>query len=158
PKDSYGSLQRRRDFCRSDPSMGGDLVAALGRATVDGHTLFGHNSTHAPRTCQALRLLPGRCFVSGEKIRTTLLELPQARQTGTVLGSQPHGRWGYQHGVNAHGVAVGRAPLRTRLAADGPGLTGTDLVRLALERARTARQAVDLLTDLVTRHGQAAEP
>jgi secernin len=138
--------------------MGGDLVAALGRATVDGHTLFGHNSTQGPRACQALCLAAGRSFAFGEKVRTTLLELPQARQTGTVLGSQPHGRWGYQHGVNGDGVVVGRAPLPMRLASDGPGLTGTDLVRLSLERARTARQAVDLLTDLVVRHGQAAEP
>jgi dipeptidase len=138
--------------------MGGDLVAALGRATVDGLTLFGHNSTQAPETCPALCLVPGRAFALGEKVRTTLLELPQVRQTSTVLGSQPHGRWGYQHGVNAHGVAVGRAPLPTRLASDGPGLTGTDLVRLALERAHSARQAVDLLADLLMRHGQAAEP
>jgi dipeptidase len=138
--------------------MGGDLVAALGRASVDGQTLFGHNSTQRPRVCQSLRLVPGRSFAFGEKVRTTLVELPQARQTGTVLGSQAHGAWGYEHGVNASGVAVGRAPLHTRLAAPGPGLTGGDLVRLALERAGTARQAVDVLTDLVSRHGQAADP
>lgn len=138
--------------------MGGDMVAALGRATVDGHALFGHNSTQAPGACQALRLVPGRPFAFGEKVRATLLELPQARQTYTVLGGQAHGRWGYQHGVNGQGVAVGRAALRTRLPSPGPGLAGSDLVRLALERGQTARQAVDLLTDLVSRHGQAAEP
>src|SRR5262249_30737513 len=35
---------------------------------------------------------------------------------------------------------------------------GPDLVRLALERAQGALQAVDLLTDLTSRHGQVAGP
>jgi hypothetical protein len=74
------------------------------------------------------------------------------------LGSQAPGAWGYEHGVNQHGVAAGRAPLHTRLSSGETGLTGPDLVRLVLERARTARQGVDLLTDLVCRHGQAAFP
>jgi dipeptidase len=137
--------------------MGGDLVVALGRATVDGHTLFGHNSEQAAHACPSLQLVRGRSFVFGEKVQTSSLELPQARVTYTILGSRPHGAWGLQHGVNEHGVAAGRVPLGTRVAGTGPGLRGTDLVRLALERSQTARQAVDLLTDLVSRHGQAPE-
>jgi hypothetical protein len=135
--------------------MDGDMVAALGRATIDGQTLFGHNSGPLPGPARWLNLTRGRPFAPGEVVRTQHLELPQARETCTVLGSQPRGLWGYDHGVNAHGVGVGRTPLRTRLAGAAPtGLLGTDLVRLVLERCRTARQGVDLLTDLVTRHGQ----
>ena len=37
---------------------------------------------------------------------------------------------------------------------DAPGLTGCDLVRLALERGPTARQALEALTSLIARHGQ----
>src|SRR5262249_18038354 len=58
---------------------------------------------------------------------------------------------------NEHGLAIGSGRLRTKLAAEVPGLTGTALVRLALERSRTAAQAVDLITDLVERHGQGEE-
>src|SRR5262249_2473553 len=36
------------------------------------------------------------------------------------------------------------------------GLLGPDLARLSLERSRTARQAVDLLTGFVERYGQGA--
>ena len=38
-----------------------------------------------------------------------------------------------------------------------PGLTGPDLVRLALERCGSARQALDLLTDLLARHGECGD-
>ncbi|HEV3259376.1 MAG TPA: carcinine hydrolase/isopenicillin-N N-acyltransferase family protein [Gemmataceae bacterium] len=138
--------------------MGGDLVVALGRATVDGITLFGQNSDQPARQCQVLRRTPGRAFAADEKVRTQFLELPQARQTWTVLGGQPEGRWGYTHGVNEHGLAAGCASLRGRLGCQRPGLLGTDLVRLALERCQNARQAVDLLTEWVECHGQAALP
>jgi secernin len=84
--------------------------------------------------------------------------LPQVRQTHAVLACRSAGRWGYWHGVNEHHVAAGVTAIRTRLACAGPVLTGTDLVRLALERAASARQAVDVLTDLVNRHGQGTFP
>jgi hypothetical protein len=132
------------------------MVAALGRATADGHVFFGHTSSQPAGQRPVLERACGRAFAAGEKVRTQHLELPQARQTYTVLGGQAPGAWGYRHGVNEHGVAAGRTPLRTRLSSREAGLTGADLVRLVLERSRTARQAVDLLTDLVSRHGQAA--
>jgi dipeptidase len=138
--------------------MGGDMVVALGRATVDGHTLFGHNSGLPSGEGQALCLTPARRHASGEKVQTQFLELPQARETFRVLGSQARGRWGYQHGVNEHGVAAGVVPLWTRLSCDRPGLTGPDLVRLVLERCSSSAGAMQLLTDLICRHGQGAFP
>ncbi len=138
--------------------MGSNIVVARGRATVDGETLFGQNSNRAARKCQPLRRTPARAFALGEKVRTQYLELPQARQTCTVLGSQPLGFWGYDHGINEYQVAVGCTTLRPTLASMGPGLLGTDLVRLLLERSSCARQAVDLVTDLIERHGQGRYP
>src|SRR5262249_1342801 len=117
----------------------------LGRATIDGLTLFGHNSGPEPGPARWLNLTRGREYAPGEVVRTQHLELPQARETWTVLGSQPRGLWGYDHGGNAHGVPAGAAP---------PALLGPAPVRLALERCRSARQAVDLVIDLITRHGQ----
>jgi dipeptidase len=125
---------------------------------VDGDTLFGHNSNRAARRCQPLQRTEGRAFALGEKVHTQYLDLLQARQTATVLGSQPVGYWGYDHGVNEYQVAVGCTALPPTLPGEGPGLLGTDLVRLVLERTRNARQAVDLLTDLIGRHGQGRFP
>jgi secernin len=81
------------------------------------------------------------------------LALPQARQTYTTVGVQPLGSWGYHQGFNEHGIVIGRTPLRTRLQGERLGILGVELTRLALERSRTARQALDLLGDLICRHG-----
>ncbi len=127
--------------------MGSDMVVALGPATVDGRTLFGHNSDRPLEESQSIRRVPSREFSPGEKVRTHDLELDQARHTNTVLGAQPEGCWGYTQGVNDQGVATGCAVLHNKIPCSGPGLCCTDLVRLILERSRTARQAVEMLID-----------
>src|SRR5437879_785618 len=135
--------------------MGCDMVVALKHATVTGRTLFGHNSGRPGPECQRLLRTIGRTYTLGEKVSTGTVELPQARCTHTVLGSQAADMWGYYHGINEMNVAIGCTHPRTRLDACSVGLLATDLVRLALERASGAMQALDLLTDLLARHGQA---
>jgi secernin len=134
--------------------MGSDMVVALGRATAYGRTLLGHNCGRPEQECQRLRRTPGRSFAPGEKVSTGMIELPQARTTFTVLGSQADGMWGYHHGVNEMKVAAGYTQLRTRLSGTSSGLLQTDLVRMVLERATGARQGIDLVTDLLGRYGQ----
>src|SRR5579864_2677797 len=138
--------------------MGCDMVVAVGSATVNGHTLFGTN-WHGPAGAgMALRLVPGRAFALGETVQTQVLQLPQARQTFTVLGSQPLNAWGYQNGINEHELVAACASWHSKLAGNQAGLTGPDLVRLVLERCKSARQGFDLLTGLVSRHGQCRFP
>jgi len=74
-----------------------------------------------------------------------------------VLAIQPRGSWGYLHGLNEKRVAVGVANWQSCLSGevDRPGLLGPELVRLVLECGHSARHALDVLTDLITRHGQA---
>jgi dipeptidase len=134
--------------------MGSDMMVALGPATANRSTLFALNSHGPAHASRRLVLQPGGPHVPGEQVRAESITLPQARQTWTTLGYRPGAVWGYQHGQNEHGVAAGCATWQTLLPPDGPTLTGTDLVRLMLERAANARQAVDTLTDLVSRHGQ----
>jgi dipeptidase len=138
--------------------MEGDMMTALGRAAADAQTLFAHSAAGRPHAPFRLERTPGGAHAPEERVRATFLTLPQARRTCAVLGGQPAGTWGFCHGINEHGVAAGCTRLRTRLRLDAPGLTGPDLVRLALERGPTARQALEALTDLVTRHGQGAFP
>src|SRR5688500_12196752 len=119
--------------------MGCDMVLAIGSAAVDGLTLFGVNY-HAPNAdSPVLERIHARPHEPGESVQTTYIEIPQARQTYDVLGCRSRQGWGLQHGLNEHQLAIGCASWKSRLSADEPGLTGPDLVRLALERCRTAQ-------------------
>jgi hypothetical protein len=131
--------------------MASDMVVALASATADRRALFGHNGN---ALLGAPVREPGRDHSPGEVVQVTHARVPQARQTHAFVGSRVGREWGCPHGVNDRGVALGCTPVHTRLQCDEPGLAGPDLVRLGLERAGSACQAVEVLTDLIGRHGQ----
>ena len=91
----------------------------------------------------------------GGVLHTQYLELPDAGAHATLL-SRPAWLWGVEHGINEHRVAIGNEKVWTIDDAKQapPALLGMDLVRLALERSRTADDALDQLTELLVAHGQ----
>jgi dipeptidase len=56
--------------------------------------------------------------------------------------------WGAEMGINARGVVVANEAVFTRQPLLATGLTGMDLVRLALQQAQSAAHAVDTITTL----------
>jgi hypothetical protein len=64
--------------------------------------------------------------------------------------------WGAEHGVNAHGVAIGNEKIWTvdDPHALPPALLGMDLVRIGLERGSTADAAREAITSALSEHGQ----
>ena len=82
----------------------------------------------------------------------------RARRTETVgaLVSRPWWLWGVEHGVNEAGVAIGNETIYTTLDPRDapPALVGMDLVRLGLQRATTARAALEVMVGLLERYGQ----
>jgi dipeptidase len=57
-------------------------------------------------------------------------------------------------GANEHGVVIGNEAVFTTEPYAETGLTGMDLLRLALERAASADEAVEVLVSLLETHGQ----
>ena len=132
-----------------------DSLVALGAATADGAVLFAKNSDRPAAEPQPLVQAPARRYAPGTPLRCTYIEIPQAAETARLIGSRPYWCWGFEHGLNEHGVAIGNHTVFTRDPLGGdPGLIGMDLVRLGLERARTAAQAVEVITALAAAHGQ----
>jgi dipeptidase len=132
-----------------------DSFVAMPDSTVGGAVIFGKNSDREPNEAEELLVLPHGRHVSGSSLRATYIEIPQIRETHAVLLARPYWTWGAEMGANEHGLAVGNQALFTRVPHEKtPGLIGMDLVRLALERAATAREAVSVITGLLEVYGQ----
>jgi secernin len=126
-----------------------DTLCVLGESA----TVFAKNSDRPVSELQVVEAHGRRR--AGGRVRTQYLELPDTGAAATLL-SRPVWLWGAEHGVNEHGVAIGNEMVNTvddpRLAP--PALLGMDLVRLGLERAGSAEEALDVMTGLLERHGQ----
>jgi secernin len=97
----------------------------------------------------------GRRPTAGCTLRTQYLSIGDTGAHAVFL-SCPTWLWGAEHGVNEFGVAIGNERVATvhDAARARPTLIGMDLVRLALERSRSAEDALGVLIDLLTTYGQ----
>lgn len=132
-----------------------DCLVALPAATEGACTLFAKNSDRPPAERQVVHWSAPRRDLG--VLHTTHIDVAahNADTLGCVL-SRPAWGWGAEHGVNEAGVAIGNTTVYTTLDPRGasPALTGMDLVRLALERATSAIEAVAIITAMLERHGQ----
>lgn len=133
-----------------------DTLVALGGDGV----LLGKNSDREPNEAQQVRWYAAADHAPGTTLQATWSSLAQVAHTHAVVLSQPWWMWGAEMGANEHGVVIGneavhtrRTGARERTGADG-ALLGMDLLRLALERAATRHEAVEVIVALLERHGQ----
>ncbi len=127
-----------------------DIVVAV----KDGNVLFGKNSDRDANEAQVLEWRAARDHPESARVRCTWIEIPQVAHTHAVLLSRPFWMWGAEMGANEHGVVIGNTAVFTRQPCAKSGLTGMDLLRLALERASSAEAARDTIVSLLETHGQ----
>jgi secernin len=130
-----------------------DTLVATPATTEDGALWFAKNSDREPGEAQLVEHIPAHHHTSA-KLQCTYLEIPQVERTSKIVISRPFWMWGAEMGANEHGVAIGNEAVFTKLPYAKIGLTGMDLLRLALERATAAREALDIITQLIAEHGQ----
>jgi len=142
-----------------------DTWVALSDATGKEFVLLAKNSDRPAFDSQPLVLHARRTWASDAEICLGRLSIQQVEETYATLGSHPYWCWGYEEGINEYGVAIGNEGIWTKAlmeqlvayrGGENPkyGPTGMDLVRLGLERGRTAREALDVMTLLIGEHGQ----
>lgn len=142
-----------------------DTWVALPNVTTGGVTIFAKNSDRTVFDCQPLFFYPRQSWESGEVIDLGRVTVPQVSETYATIGSSPYWCWGYEEGMNEFGVAIGNEGIWTRELAKNQaaaqngedpdlGPTGMDLLRLGLERGRTAREALNVITALLEQYGQ----
>lgn len=131
-----------------------DTIVALPDATADGAVLLAKNADTEVNEAQQILRLPARDYLPGTAVRITHLTIPQAAHTHEVLLDRSFWAWGGEIGCNEHGVAIGNEAAFSNQPADRDGVVVLDLLRIALERATTARQAVLVIGHHVEAYGQ----
>jgi dipeptidase len=132
-----------------------DSVVAVGAETAAGLTLFGKNSDRQADEAQLFVQFVEASHPPQAQTQCTHIAIPQVPETYRVMGHSPWWVWGFEHGVNEYAVAIGNHSVFSNEPIEQtPGLIGMDLVRLGLERGRSAREALEVIAGLIEKHGQ----
>jgi secernin len=131
-----------------------DTLVALGNSTEDGSIIFGKNSDRPFNEVQLITYSPKMEFEKGDTLKCTYIEIPQVNETYAILLSQPYWMWGAEMGTNEYGVVIGNEAVYTHEPLRSTGLLGMDLLRLGLERGKTAKEAMKIIIDLLDEYGQ----
>ena len=118
-----------------------------------GGTLFAKNSNRPSSEVQLIQAFGRR--PPADRLRMQYATIPDTG-AAALMGAHPEWLWGLEHGVNEHRVAIGNERLFTKLNANKAeaSLIGMDLVRLGLERGRSADEALEAMTSLLEEVGQ----
>lgn len=132
-----------------------DTILAPPASTAAKVMLYGKNSDRQRNEAQGVEIIPSKTYDVGERIKCTYIAIPQVRRTHAVVLCRPFWMWGAEMGANQYGLVIGNQAVHARNPAqEQEALLGDDLVRLGLERAKSAAEAVDVITTLLQEHGQ----
>jgi len=132
-----------------------DTMIATRLATTNNIAIFGKNSDRPPNEGQHIAYFPAASHTAGSPLKCTYIEIPQVEKTNAILLSKPFWMWGAEIGVNEHGLVIGNEAIFSKIPANKkPALLGMDMLRAALERAATPREAVQVVIDLLEKFGQ----
>ncbi|WP_456454274.1 carcinine hydrolase/isopenicillin-N N-acyltransferase family protein [Thermococcus sp.] len=125
-----------------------DILVATPEATKEGIALFAKNSDREPNEAQVIEFIP-RTRHEEDMVRLTYFDFPQVKETYAVIISRPWWMWGAEMGVNEFGLAIGNTAVFTKVKVPEKGITGMDMIRLALERTKSAKDALEFITGIV---------
>lgn len=137
-------------------TMACDQLVVLKSASADGNAIWAKNSNRANEECMGFVKYPGGKHKRGEMVQLSHIKIPQASVTYTVMGGHPYWSGGLEFGTNEFGVCAGNELINTKdpLHHEKESLNGHDLVRLGLERGKTAYEAMHVIIDMIEKYGQ----
>lgn len=142
-----------------------DTFVALADTSALDSVILAKNSDRPAFDCQPLAYHEGQTYGKGEKIELAYVTIDQAEKTYTSFGSSPYWCWGYEEGMNEFGVTIGNEAVYTKDLTENTeaekagnpvdkGILGMELLRLGLERGKTAAEALEVMTALIEQYGQ----
>jgi dipeptidase len=115
---------------------------------------FAKNSDREPSEPQHMEYHPR---VRGDKAQAqtcSYIDVAQVADRHAYFLSRPSWLWGGEMGVNEKGVGIGNEAIFSKTKSLTPALLGMDLLRLALQRASSANEALNIITQLLSEYGQ----
>ena len=129
------------------------MCDTLYKKTADGF-IFGKNSDRSPNEPNLTEFHPAGTEPDVEK-RVTYITVASVLARRAVTITRPAWMWGAEMGTNDAGVVIGNEAVFTKSKGKKvERLTGMDLLRLALERAGSAKEAADVIVGLLRGYGQ----
>ncbi|MDD3999748.1 MAG: hypothetical protein PHX62_02485, partial [Bacilli bacterium] len=112
------------------------------------------NSDRSPNEPNLTIFYPAR-ETSEKELQCTYIKIPQVPKTNAHLLIQPSWMWGGEMGINEYGVIIGNEAVFTKTKnKKTERLLGMDLLRLGLERGKSAKQALSTIVFLLEVYGQ----
>lgn len=150
---------------KNNSSWSCDTFVIMPDVSEEEATILSKNSDRVEYDAQPLMYYPKKTYGPNEKLKLGNVTIGQVEETYEHIGSSPYWCWGYEEGINVHGVAIGNEAIFTKDVAekmqavkDGEnveyGIIGMEFIRLGLERAKSAREAVNVITSLLAEYGQ----
>ncbi len=130
-----------------------DILIATPRATKENIMIFAKNSDRDPNEAQIIEFIPRQKHVEN-KVKLTYVEFPQVEETYAVILSRPWWMYGAEMGVNEFGLAIGNTAVFTKERREKVGILGMDIIRLALERTKSSKEALEFIISIIENYGQ----
>lgn len=134
-----------------------DTIVATPAYSKNGKMLFAKNSDRSPNEPQFLQHIPAKDYDLDKNptLKLTYVSVPQVGHTYEIAISRPSWMWGAEFGFNEFGLNIGNEAVFTKEKyVKTEGVTGMDMLRLALERCKSAKEALDFLCEFVESHEQ----
>ena len=131
-----------------------DTFVVCPEASASGTMLAAKSADTEVNEAQVVCRQPRRRHAPGRLARLTHISIPEAEATHACVHAKSFWPWGVEIGFNEHGLFGGDEAVWTIAHEAVDGVVILDLLRLMLERAATAREAIEVLDEVLFRHGQ----
>lgn len=133
-----------------------DTFVICPKYSKNGKMIFAKNSDRSPNEAHVFSHIERKVYSSPCNVKCTYISIPQASTTYAVTLFKPDWIWGAEMGYNEHNLFIGNEAVFTNqgYGKENDGLIGMDLLRLALERAKTPMEAIYVITTLIKTYSQ----
>ena len=161
PMALFAALLPHRVDAAAKASAGCTTIIVGKKATADESVIMAHNEDYGDNDCMHLAYHPPETHVSGEVIQFAFVTVPQVPHTyaytavemysGKRLGMPPAT---FLDGMNEHGLSLASNCIDCRESSKpfNRGLGWPEIGQLALQRCKTAHEAVELCGRLIDQY------